>query len=109
MTRGSVDSGAVLVVNGAVAGRTARYEDQERSVFFTPTIPFAYSARCSLYLPAGLGDQEGQLLPAPVTSVFTVQTPPVLAIHSVSPPSAPVGTPITLNGEGFSSITTVNS
>ncbi|TMQ73780.1 MAG: hypothetical protein E6K81_02925 [Candidatus Eisenbacteria bacterium] len=105
---GSVDSGAVLVVNGAVAGRATRYEDQERSVFVTPTIPLAYSARCSLYLPAGLRDQEGQLLPAPVTSVFTVQAPPVLAIHSVSPPSAPVGCPITINGDGFSSIATVN-
>jgi YVTN family beta-propeller protein len=54
-------------------------------------------------------DEQGQALASDVHSTFTVQLPPTLAIESLSPPSAPAGATVTINGQGFSAIPASNT
>src|SRR5205814_6352688 len=109
MVASSVDSGAVLYENGSPAARAIQFEDDGRTLLVTPSAALPYGAPVTLFLAAGLRDQQGQLMAAPHTVSFTVEPAPVLAVTSLSPPSGPAGATITVNGKGFSDIPGVNT
>jgi len=100
----SVFLGLTFKANGITAGAVQSYADDHRVLFLDPAEPLPYGATVSLTLPTTVKDLQGQFLPSQVTSSFTVQGPPVLSIRSVTPPSAPPGTIVTINGDGFSSV-----
>src|SRR6185369_14744589 len=77
------------------AGMSFHMQDDGHSMIFKPYEPLAYSAACTLVVHSPLRDLQGQALPA--------------AVRSLSPPGAPAGSPITINGDGFSNIPSGNT
>jgi len=97
-----------LFANGDPVSGTFAFSDLGRLVLFQPGSALSFAARCSLVVLPGLTDQEGQTLALGGTSVFTIQGPPPASIASLVPQAGPVGTPVVINGAGFSPTASLN-
>jgi DNA-binding beta-propeller fold protein YncE len=109
MDSASVSDHLQLSVAGIPEGGHLAFADGGRTVFFTPIAPLSYSASCVLTIGSGALAVAGQALAGDVTSTFSVESPPVLTIASVSPPSGPAGVKVTLTGKGFDPIAVLNT
>jgi YVTN family beta-propeller protein len=81
----------------------------DRTFIFQPTQALAFSARCSLVVASGVEDHYALTTAEGRTSVFTVQSPPALALTSLTPPAAATATPVVIAGEGFNPVPSQNT
>lgn len=99
---GSIGSGTMRVLQGStIVPVTYGFSDLDRRVSMTPASPLATSTTYTLELTAGILDMASGALSTPLTTTFTTQAPPPLALNSVDPPSGLPGTPIIISGTGL--------
>lgn len=80
-----------------------------RTFIFQPSQPLAYAARCSLVAESGITDTYALATTQGLTSVFTIQAPPTLAISSLTPPAGTTVSPVVIGGQGFSPVPSQNT
>jgi len=80
-----------------------------RTFIFQPSQPLAYAARCSLVVESGITDTYALSTTQGMTSVFTIQAPPVIAISSLTPPAGTTVSPVVIGGQGFSPVPSQNT
>jgi YVTN family beta-propeller protein len=98
----SVGSTTMRILQGStVVPVTYGFADMDRRVSMTPTSPLAASTTYTIELTTGILDAASGPLSTPLSTTFTTQAPPPLALNSVSPTSALPGTPIIISGAGL--------
>jgi YVTN family beta-propeller protein len=80
-----------------------------KTFIFQPSQPLAYAARCSLVVESGIADTFALATSQGLTSVFTIQSPPALAISSLTPPAGTTASPVVISGEGFNPVPSQNT
>ena len=98
---------SVRLASGPAAGRFS-FEGEGRTIIFQPSRALPFSTPCTLLVAAGARDLEGQETAAAAMSVFTTESMPTVSLNAISPPAATVGTPVAIEGEGFSPIAVQN-
>jgi YVTN family beta-propeller protein len=109
MQHATVESHFSLVnANGTPVAGSFSYSNQDEMMVFQPSAPLPYGANFTMTLLHGALDAESQAVVADNSVTFTVQTPPALALTSITPPAGPAGAPVVLSGAGFATQTTGN-
>jgi YVTN family beta-propeller protein len=103
MQHASVQSHFTLAdQSGLPIAGTFSYANLDETMVFQPSAPMPYGQMLTMTLTHGSLDAESQAVVADNSVTFTVQTPPTLALASVTPPAGPAGVPVSLSGAGFS-------
>jgi YVTN family beta-propeller protein len=109
MDLASLNSHFGMFANGTPVAGTLHLENLGATAIFQPNAAVAYSARCSLLVRAGALDQQGQTMATSAHAGYFTQSPPTIAITSLSPPAGPLGSQVVINGTGFSPTLLSNS
>ncbi|RKZ15976.1 hypothetical protein DRQ53_07615, partial [bacterium] len=101
LLRRQSDASVVEVAYGYSAG--------DSKVSMIPLNGLAPSTLYEIVSAATITDASGGVLTNPTLTTFSTQAPPPLAITSIGPPSATVGTPIVISGSGFAALASDNT
>jgi len=100
----SLQGNLLLHVAGAghpSLGGSGELQLNGRRFLFAPSPTLEFGTTYELEVTSGITDRAGNTLPTPVTTRFTTESRPTVAITDLQPRSAPEGALITILGAGF--------